>query len=129
MRGATARAPVRCHTGAKLVCIRANQSCVTLRASASPAAPLSSTAPAVDAGAFETFLLETQASILAEAESMDGSGATFLHDRWERGDAHAGVIRQRLDCSPTSRSASSRRCPYLLRGQCQSLVILPPCHH
>ena len=84
---------------------------------------------AVDAGAVGTFLLGTQASILAEAERMDGSGATFLHDRWERGDAHAGVIRQRLDCSPTSRSASSRRCPYLLRGQCQSLVILPPCHH
>jgi coproporphyrinogen III oxidase len=39
---------------------------------------------AVDAAAFETFLLDTQKQILAEAEQLDGSGQKFVTDRWER---------------------------------------------
>eukprot|EP00879_Flechtneria_rotunda_P026071 GHRR01027751.1.p2 GENE.GHRR01027751.1~~GHRR01027751.1.p2 ORF type:complete len:312 (+),score=127.87 GHRR01027751.1:1384-2319(+) len=47
-------------------------------------------APQVDADAFESFLLETQKQILAEAEHLDGSGKTFVQDRWERGSDNAG---------------------------------------
>jgi coproporphyrinogen III oxidase len=45
----------------------------------------------VDAGAFEQFLLDTQRQILAEAEQLDGSGKTFVQDRWERPGDNAGV--------------------------------------
>jgi hypothetical protein len=41
-------------------------------------------AAAVDAAAFETFLLDTQKQILAEAEKLDGGRQKFVTDRWER---------------------------------------------
>ena len=44
------------------------------------------------ASSFESFILETQRSIVSGAECLDGSGRTFLHDRWERspGNPNAG---------------------------------------
>lgn len=41
---------------------------------------------------FERSILDTQRAIMAGAERLDGSGATFLHDRWERspGNSNAG---------------------------------------
>lgn len=59
---------------------------MTCRAASAPtAAPL-----AVDAAAFETFLLDTQQKILADAERLDGSGQRFVTDRWERPGDNAG---------------------------------------
>jgi hypothetical protein len=55
------------------------------------AAPSTAAAPAqVDAAAFEEFLLDAQQQILSEAEQLDGSGQTFIHDRWERPGDNAG---------------------------------------
>lgn len=33
---------------------------------------------------FEGFLLDTQRAIISAAEALDGSGARFVHDRWDR---------------------------------------------
>lgn len=56
-------------------------------ASAPTAAP-----PAVDAAAFEAFLLDTQKRILTNAERLDGSGQKFATDRWERPGDNAGGL-------------------------------------
>jgi len=57
-------------------------------------APLETAVAPVDAAAFEQFLLDTQKKILADAEKLDGSGKTFITDRWERGSANAGEPSQ-----------------------------------
>lgn len=44
----------------------------------------------MDAAAFEQFLLDTQQQILKDAELLDGSRQTFVHDRWERPGDNAG---------------------------------------
>lgn len=67
--------------------VRASSSAVSCRA----AAPTAAAPPAqVDAAAFEQFLLQSQKQILTEAEQLDGSGRTFVQDRWERPGENAG---------------------------------------
>ncbi|PSC76177.1 coproporphyrinogen III oxidase [Micractinium conductrix] len=41
---------------------------------------------------FEQYILDLQRRIIEDAEALDGSGAKFVHDRWERspGDPNAG---------------------------------------
>ena len=39
---------------------------------------------------FEHYLLELQRSIIADAETLDGSGQRFIHDRWERENSNGG---------------------------------------
>ncbi|WIA39602.1 hypothetical protein OEZ86_005686 [Tetradesmus obliquus] len=59
---------------------RSSRTAVCRAAASAPA----QAAAAVDTAAFETFLLDTQKQILAEAEKLDGSGQKFVTDRWER---------------------------------------------
>lgn len=55
------------------------------------AAPASTTATAGgDFAAFEAYVLDLQERILSEAEALDGSGRTFVRDRWSRGSDNAG---------------------------------------
>ena len=42
--------------------------------------------------AFEAFILQQQDAILSATEALDGSGKTFLRDRWSRGEANAGAF-------------------------------------
>ena len=53
----------------------------------------STSAATAEFDAFEAFILAQQDAILAAAEALDGSGRTFLRDRWSRGDANAGAAR------------------------------------
>jgi coproporphyrinogen III oxidase len=39
---------------------------------------------------FEHYILETQKNIIAAAETLDGSGQRFIHDRWERTGGNLG---------------------------------------
>ena len=50
------------------------------------------TAVAGQTSTFEEFLLDTQQRIIQATEALDGSGARFVHDRWERspGNPNAG---------------------------------------
>jgi hypothetical protein len=63
-----------------LLTCRCSQRAVCRAAASAPA----QASAAVDAAAFETFLLDTQKQILAEAEQLDGRGQKFVTDRWER---------------------------------------------
>lgn len=73
----------------------ANTSVVRCKSAAASQATTAAAAPAsqqreVDAAAFEQFLLDTQQQILKDAELLDGSRQTFVHDRWERPGDNAG---------------------------------------
>jgi coproporphyrinogen III oxidase len=55
-------------------------------ADAYPPAPLGQD----DFAAFERFVVDSQDRIIREAEQLDGSGRTFLRDRWERSPSSNG---------------------------------------
>lgn len=94
------------------------QSSSSRRVQVNSAAPAqAATAPAtaaqVDAAAFEEFLLHTQKQILAEAEQLDGSGKTFVQDRWERPGDNAGGNTPTPTCMPAL-NCTSNLGPHLL---------------
>jgi coproporphyrinogen III oxidase len=69
---------------------------VAAAAAATPAAAESSTQQqqqqqqqGADFARFEAYVLDLQERIIAEAEALDGSGAKFVRDRWERA-GHGG---------------------------------------
>jgi hypothetical protein len=46
---------------------------------------------ATDFNDFEDYILTLQRNILSTAEQLDGSGAKFVADRWERGSADSNA--------------------------------------
>jgi len=53
--------------------------------------PASMAAAQTDFDGFEAYVLGLQRSIITRAEQLDGSGATFLEDRWQRNSANPGA--------------------------------------
>jgi hypothetical protein len=90
-------APALCHRRAP-VSARASAA-----SAASPPPPQQQQQAAATMGAreaeafagFEAYVLDLQERILGEAERLDGSGKTFVRDRWSRGSDNAGVCGAR----------------------------------